>query len=133
MNNRKSRGFTLIELMMVVAILGILAAIAIPAYGNYIRNAERSDGMTALMEVRMAQERFRANNPSYTATIGALTGVQSTSPEGLYNLAVTAATATSFTATATKSGGRTDTACATLTLTYAAGEVTRGPVGCWRN
>jgi type IV pilus assembly protein PilE len=125
--------------MVVVAVIAILAAIAFPAYQDFVRRAQRSDGMAALMDIRMAQERHRANNPTYAANVGELAGVEALSPESRYDLtiAVTPSTAaTSFSATATKrgDGGIPDPACSPLTLDYAAGLVTRGPDnGCWRN
>ena len=134
---RRHGGFTLIELMIVVVIIGILASIAIPSYQNHVRGSQRTDGTTALMDLRMAQERWRANNPSYTNDIGNLVGVGAVSSEGRYNLEVVAgsAGATSFQARATKrtDGGLADTACSPLTLQYAAGEVSTGPAGCWKN
>ncbi|TVP81510.1 type IV pilin protein [Thioalkalivibrio sp.] len=130
-------GFTLIELMIVVVIIGILASIAIPAYQNHVIKAQRSDGTTALMDLRMAQERWRANNTSYTNNIVDLVGVGAESPEGRYDLEIVAdsADATSFELTATKrsDGGLADAKCPSLTLTYERGEVTTGPDGCWSN
>ena len=132
---RRFLGFTLIELMIVVAVIAILAAIAFPAYQNYTRNAQRADGMTALMGIALAQERHRANNVTYAGSIATLAGVQEQSPEGRYNLAITGANATGFSATATKraDGGISDGGCSPLTFVYAAGVTTTGPEGCWRD
>ena len=132
---KRLQAFTLIELMIVVAVIAILAAIAFPAYQNYVRNAQRADGTTALMDLALAQERHRANNATYANNVGALTGVGALSPELRYDLAITAANATSFSATATKraDGGISDGDCSPLTLQYGVGAVTTGPAGCWRN
>jgi len=65
------KGFTIIEVLVVVAILGILAAIAIPAYTKYVTNARRADGKSALVAAAQAMERYYTNNYAYTnATIG---------------------------------------------------------------
>jgi type IV pilus assembly protein PilE len=133
---RRAAGFTLIELMLVVVIIAVLATIAFPTYQNYVRNAQRADGTTALMQVALAQERHRANNPAYAATIGDLVGVAEQSPEGRYDLEIDGApTATSFRATAEKrdDGGVPDPGCYPLWLEYDAGGIMRGPEGCWRN
>lgn len=61
----EKRGITLIEVMVVVAIVGLLAAIAIPAYNNYITRSRRSDAFTALGTVRAAQEMYRAERGVY--------------------------------------------------------------------
>ena len=64
---RSSRGFTLIELVITVAIVGILSAIAVPMYSEYTVRARRADAMQALMSAAAAMERFKAaNNFSYT-------------------------------------------------------------------
>jgi type IV pilus assembly protein PilE len=133
--SRRSFGFTLIELMIVVAVIAILAAIAFPSYQNYVRNAQRSDGMTALMGIALAQERHRANNVAYAGSVADLAGINAQSPVGRYDLAITAANATSFSATATKraDGGIADGGCSPLTFVYAAGLTTTGPAGCWRD
>jgi len=96
------RGVTLIEVMVVVAIVGLLAAIAIPAYDNYITRSRRSDAFTALSTVRAAQEMYRAENGYYIG-ISLLPGCSSTMAGSNYTITVTtgAAPATTFTAQAT--------------------------------
>ena len=140
---RRLLGFTLIELMIVVAVIAILAAIAFPAYQNYTRNAQRADGMTALMGIALAQERHRANNTEYAPTIGDLVGVSGTSSDERYSLAIVpdSASATGFDATATKDGeGIADPDCQVLMIRYSAGTLVRGVQSggsfvedeCWR-
>ena len=63
----KYRGFTLIELMIVVAVVGILAAVAYPSYQEYVRKAKRAEGRTALLELLQQQERYMTQNNSYKA------------------------------------------------------------------
>jgi len=62
---KNSSGFTLIELMIVVAIIGIIAAIAYPSYVQYVERARRSDAQGALMGLAGAMERHRATNGTY--------------------------------------------------------------------
>ena len=86
---RHQKGFTLIELMIVVAIIGILAAIAYPAYQDYVIQAKRSDAMNALAEVRIEQEKFRANSTSFASVLSDLDAFSSdtvTSPDGFWNV-----------------------------------------------
>lgn len=69
MKLKKSKGFTLIELMIVVAIIGILAAVAFPAYQDSVRKGKRSDGQAALMDIMAKQERYYTDNNTYTADL----------------------------------------------------------------
>jgi type IV pilus assembly protein PilA len=69
---KNKKGFTLIELMIVVAIIGILAAIAIPNFMNYQCKARQSEAKTALGTLRTLQEAYFAEYDTYTADIGAL-------------------------------------------------------------
>ena len=69
MHSENHKGFTLIELMVVVAILGILAAIAIPIYRNYAFRAKQVEAKTLLMSIKVEQEEFRAENNCYTTDV----------------------------------------------------------------
>lgn len=119
--HKASHGFTLIELMIVVAILGILAAVALPSYNRYIERGHRSSAKAALLEGAQFMERYRTTNFKYvdgSNAAPALPAVVRTAPrEGVkrYDIAVSAADATSFTLTATPSGW-TDATCGNLTL-----------------
>jgi type IV pilus assembly protein PilE len=97
------KGFTLIELLVTIVIVGILAAVAIPAYTNYMVRARRADAKTALEQLRASQEMFRAERGSYSTdlSLAELTnswGVPSIS--GDYAIVLNSATATGFRAEA---------------------------------
>ena len=121
---RRKRGFTLIELMIVVAIVAILASVALPAYLDSVRKSRRADAITALNQVAQAQERWRANNSTYSNVLTSA-GLNVANPSsGYYTLAVSGNTATAYSATATAAGAQTsDARCTTLTLTMATGAV----------
>ncbi len=104
------QGVTLIEIMIVVAIVGMLAAIAIPAYNDYITRSRRSDAFTALETVRAAQEMYRAERGFYASaffdvvggvTVNVLAGCSANMAGNNYSIAVARLTATTHTVTAT--------------------------------
>lgn len=108
------RGFTLMEIMIVVAIVGILSAVAYPYYGKYVEKARRADGQLALLQEIQAMERCRSTSFSYAAC--ALTSAES--PEGYYAMTLTT-TASTFTVTASAQGLQaSDTDCATMSMNH---------------
>ena len=123
-----SRGFTLIELMIVVVIMGILAAFAYPNYTRYIVESRRSDAQIALTQLAAQEEKFFSQCNTYIAvynavgsTVIACTGFgpnyPTTSANGFYTLGVASATiATTFIATATPVLGSTQAADGTFTI-----------------
>lgn len=132
---RKHSGFSLLELLIAIAILAIITVVAIASYGPYVRKGRRVDGINALLQISLAQERYRANNTTYGTLAQAYNSVTS-SPEGYYTLAVSNVTATSYTATATAVGNQANdtagsTSCATLTLAMSNGTITKTPAECW--
>lgn len=69
MNMRHKKGFTLIELMIAMVIVGVLAAIAYPSFVDTVRKSRRADAMDAITSIRLAQEKWRANETTYTNTL----------------------------------------------------------------
>lgn len=137
----KQAGFTLIEVMIVVAIIGILTAVALPSYNEYVRRGDRASARAALLEAQQFMERYYAANSRYTTTDAGTTSpalparlqaVPTESPK--YDLALSAPAVNSYTLTATPRVG--DTKCGNLTLTNTG---VKGRTGsgatvqeCWR-
>jgi type IV pilus assembly protein PilE len=120
MNRRSATGFTLIELMLAIAIVAILAAIAYPAFQGPLFKARRSDGLVALMQLQVAQERWHSNHGRY-ATLTEL-GAAATSPSRHYQIAVEAASALGFEAVATATGLQArDRVCKVMLLSVSNG------------
>jgi len=126
----KSAGFSLVELVVTMVIAAMLAAIAIPAYSNYVRKSRRTEAKTAVLDIASLEERFFTANNTYTnlpANLGYSGAANMAFPvgSGYYTVLVTATDATSsttlatYTITATATGDQfKDTQCRTFTVTH---------------
>jgi len=117
---RRHRGFTAIEVVIVVAIVGILAAIALPSYLSSIQKSRRSDAKSALVGAAGQLERYFTERGTYaTATLG--TGSTSVAPatslNGYYNLSFASQTATSYMLSAAPTGAQNGDPCGSFTYT----------------
>ncbi len=101
----QSQGFTLVELMAVVIVIGILGIIAVPSYRQYMMRAQRTEAKTALLQMATNQERFYLQNNTYTTDLVALGFAGGVSDSGVYTLAVPVADANTYQATAVPTVG----------------------------
>ena len=142
---KKVNGFTLIELMIVVAVIGALAVLAIPNYLAQTRKARRSEVEGGMQQLALFQERYRADCTSYANSFGdstctpAFPTLASAYTGSYYSLAI-AGTPTTYTITATAkaTGGQTKdsasgTLCSPLVYDFGTtpGTVTKTPAACW--
>lgn len=135
------RGFTLIELVIAVAVLGLLLTLAYPSYLDQMRKSRRADAFNALQTVQQAQERWRANRPAFASgaqltaavnpanPVDAGLGLASTSASGYYDIAISAADATGYEVVATArsdSSQAADGACTRLVVRMRNGNIGYG-------
>ena len=128
-----SKGFTLVELLITVAVVAILAAIAFPAYQEQVRSTRRAEARAALQEIALRQQAFFLDNRSFTATLGS-GGVDlaTKTDSGFYDLAVTNPTGcpigSCYRLEAVPNSVQADDSCGTLVLTSVG---TKLPANCW--
>jgi type IV pilus assembly protein PilE len=144
-DSNRMRGMTLVELMVVLAVIAILSSIAVANYRQYVVRSNRTDATSALLRIQVAEEKYFLQNNTYTTDVTDAPptglGVASPTTNGFYTLAVTGNPgstnniATSFLATATATGSQTqDTSCATLTINDQGqrGSSPSASSTCWR-
>jgi len=136
----REKGFTLIELMFAIAIIGILLVIALPSYRDYVVRGDRAAARAALLEAQQFMERFYAVNDAYNAdkagnAVALPVRLQTAPVEApKYNISISASAANSYTLTATSING--DAKCGNLTLTNAGVKDRTGTAltvaDCWK-
>jgi type IV pilus assembly protein PilE len=138
-------GVTLLELLAVITIIGILGAIAVPGYRQYVLRAQRTEAKTALLQLATNQERFYLANRTYgsvlqlqNANLLAGSGGNAFSERGLYQITIASPDRVTYTATATPVAGgavdmREDTRCATFSITAQGLRTATGSdaANCW--
>lgn len=110
-------GFTLIELMIVVAIVAILAAIAYPSYQEQVRRSNRTEGQRTMLETAQRLERCYTEYNAYDAG-GCNVNFPVVTEKGNYSIAATTLTASTFTLTATRAGNQATDRCGNFTYTH---------------
>ena len=133
----RSFGFTLIEVMIVAAIIAILAAIAYPSYQDSVRKSRRADAISVLISLQLQQEKWRANHTTYTSD---LTNLGGSPASDYYTFAIDVpatapANATSYRISATAKSGKgqendkqNGVSCTPLTINQ---NSTKSPAACW--
>jgi type IV pilus assembly protein PilE len=124
----EKKGFSLIELMTVIAIIALLVALAIPSYTRYVLKANRGEAQQLLLNWANNQEIWRANDTDY-----ATTGEIAAPTHAKFNFTITNRTATTYTLNATAQGGQADdeergTTCSPLTINQSNAKT---PADCW--
>ena len=136
---RAPRGFTLTELMIVVAIVTLLATIALPAFTDHIRKGRRADAAAFLSDIVARQQQFLLDRRAYATSITdspAAGGLGLTIPSNVsahYSLSMVTVNdpPPSFTLTATPQGAQSSEPCGTLTITNAGVKTASGTGSCW--
>lgn len=131
----RARGFTLIELMIVVVVVSIIIAIAFPSYTEQVRKGRRADAKAALAELSQFMERTLVENKTYTPGGASPTLPFTESPKDgtskYYTLSLRAVAATSYTLQAVPKNAQANDKCGTMTLNSLGVKTAALTSGCW--
>lgn len=131
MDRIRKNGFTLIELMIAVAIVGLIAAVAYPSYTQYILRSNRAAAQAHLSDIAQAEQQYLVDNRAYTTTLSDLNGMTTPTSVSKYytvSIAVTAGPPPTFTVTAAPKTGTAQASDVTLTINNAG---TKTPAEKW--
>ena len=130
--DRNTAGFTLIEVMIAVAVVAILATIALPSYREYIQRSHRSEAQAHLMALSARQQQFLVDTRSYAASLATLAIPEPANVTKAYAVTMTvdAGPPPGYTITATPNASQTSERCGTLTIDQT-GTKTAAVAGCW--
>lgn len=119
-HSSKAEGFTFIELLIALFIIGILVTMAYPPYSRFILKSRRADALAMLTQDQIMLEHCYSQNFSYAAACSAIPAFPQLTPEGFYSINLSNQTATTYTLTATPQGNQTsDTQCASISVNQA--------------
>jgi type IV pilus assembly protein PilE len=127
---RRSDGFTLLEVMIAVVVVGILAAIALPSYSAHLRKSARADAQSTLTDAAARQQQFLVDRRRYAGSLATLGVTPSADVAAKYAFAVVAVDGPppAFTLTASATGDQAHDKCPVLTIDNAGN---RAPAECW--
>lgn len=146
-NHSRNLGFTLMEMLIAIAIVGILSAVAFPAYNSSKRKTRRTDAVSAALQIQVAQEKFRGSCAYYAQSLGtsntcgasasaSTVKAPTTSDAGYYTMSIASSSATgnAYKIVATATGDQaSDTGCTSITITFNSTNPKglREPAACW--
>jgi type IV pilus assembly protein PilE len=144
-DRRNNRGFSLLELLVTIAILAIVASLAASSYHHNVIRAHRTEASTTLLAIQMAQERWFLQNNAYAQAVATLVArpplglgipisAAGLTQNGYYTIGFAAATPTAYTIRAEAQGGQTndDPRCVIYTVTESGVRTPAESTGCWR-
>jgi type IV pilus assembly protein PilE len=137
------QGFSLIELLIVLAIFGIIISIALPNYMDYLRESRRTQALTTLTALQLAEQRYRTKHDHYADLNQSNSDFvnnywsKTETKNGYYKLSVSNITATGYTITAKAQGDQINdkangVSCATLILQVKNSKIKKTPPACWQ-